>query len=215
MHQFRNWRWYKGLGGGPLSDLGAHQIDIFNWWLGKTPKSVVASGGLDYFKNHDWYDNAMVIYEYPLARGCCARVLPGADDYQRRRRLLRDRSWATTAPSRCRKTRPFARSIVKLAPMPSHGTIWRRRATCSAKPVVRGRDESGRAGNRAACGIRDSCVLQQATASAAPGEFLQRHPRHGKIELSRPMRLSPANTSSTRPTKRWLPRKELRSPAKK
>src|SRR5450631_2880188 len=69
MHQFRNWRWYKGLGGGPLSDLGAHQIDIFNWWLGTTPKSVVASGGLDYFKNHDWYDNAMVIYEYPLAQG--------------------------------------------------------------------------------------------------------------------------------------------------
>ena len=69
MHQFRNWRWFKGLGGGPLSDLGAHQIDIFNWWFGMTPKSVMASGGLDYYKNHDWYDNAMVIYEYPLAQG--------------------------------------------------------------------------------------------------------------------------------------------------
>jgi predicted dehydrogenase len=68
MRQFRNWRWFKGLGGGPLSDLGAHQIDIFNWWLG-TPKSVMASGGLDYYKNHDWYDNAMVIYEYPMAEG--------------------------------------------------------------------------------------------------------------------------------------------------
>ena len=68
MHQFRNWRWFKGLGGGPLSDLGAHQIDIFNWWLG-TPKSVMASGGLDYYKNHDWYDNAMVIYEYPMPEG--------------------------------------------------------------------------------------------------------------------------------------------------
>jgi predicted dehydrogenase len=69
MHQYRNRRWYKGLGGGPLSDLGSHQIDIFNWWLGTTPKSVIASGGLDYYKNHDWYDNAMVIYEYPLAEG--------------------------------------------------------------------------------------------------------------------------------------------------
>jgi predicted dehydrogenase len=69
MHQFRNWRWFKGLGGGPLSDLGAHQIDIFNWWFGVTPKSVMASGGLDYYSNHDWYDNAMVIYEYPLALG--------------------------------------------------------------------------------------------------------------------------------------------------
>jgi predicted dehydrogenase len=69
MHQFRNWRWFKGLGGGPLSDLGAHQIDIFNWWLGVTPRSVMASGGLDYYKNHEWYDNVMVIYEYPLAEG--------------------------------------------------------------------------------------------------------------------------------------------------
>ena len=69
MHQFRNWRWFRGLGGGPLSDLGAHQIDIFNWWFSVTPKSVIASGGLDYYENHDWYDNAMVIYEYQLPKG--------------------------------------------------------------------------------------------------------------------------------------------------
>jgi predicted dehydrogenase len=69
MHQFRNWRWFKGLGGGPLSDLGAHQIDIFNWWFGMVPKSVMASGGIDYYKNHEWYDNAMVIYEFPLPEG--------------------------------------------------------------------------------------------------------------------------------------------------
>jgi len=69
MHQFRNWRWFKGLGGGPLSDLGAHQIDIFNWWFGVEPRAVLASGGIDYYKNHEWYDNAMVIYEYPLPDG--------------------------------------------------------------------------------------------------------------------------------------------------
>jgi predicted dehydrogenase len=69
MHQFRNWRWFKGLGGGPLSDLGAHQIDIFNWWFGVPPQSVMASGGVDYYKTHEWYDNAMVIYEFPLAEG--------------------------------------------------------------------------------------------------------------------------------------------------
>ncbi len=69
MHQFRNWRWFKGLGGGPLSDLGAHQIDIFNWWFGMTPKSVMASGGVDYYTTHEWYDNAMVIYEFPLPEG--------------------------------------------------------------------------------------------------------------------------------------------------
>ena len=52
MHQFRNWRWFKALGGGPLSDLGAHQIDIFNWWFGVPPQSVMASGGVDYYKTH-------------------------------------------------------------------------------------------------------------------------------------------------------------------
>jgi predicted dehydrogenase len=69
MHQFRNWRWFKGLGGGPLSDLGAHQIDIFNWWFGITPRSVMASGGVDYYKTHEWYDNALVIYEYAFPEG--------------------------------------------------------------------------------------------------------------------------------------------------
>jgi len=69
MHQFKNWRWFKGLGGGPLSDLGAHQIDIFNWWLGKPAISVMASGGADYYTTHEWYDNAMVIYEYARPEG--------------------------------------------------------------------------------------------------------------------------------------------------
>jgi predicted dehydrogenase len=69
MHQFRNWRWFKELGGGPLSDLGAHQIDIFNWWFGVRPRSVMGTAGLDYYKNHEWYDNAMVVYEYPLPEG--------------------------------------------------------------------------------------------------------------------------------------------------
>jgi predicted dehydrogenase len=66
MQQFRNWRWYKGLGGGPIVDLGSHQIDIFSWFLGTNPKTVMASGGIDYWKGHDWYDNVMVIYEYQL-----------------------------------------------------------------------------------------------------------------------------------------------------
>ncbi|HMP83916.1 MAG TPA: Gfo/Idh/MocA family oxidoreductase [Verrucomicrobiota bacterium] len=69
MHQFRNWRWFKELGGGPLSDLGAHQIDIFNWWFGVPPRAVLGSGGVDYYANHEWYDNAMVIYEYVLPEG--------------------------------------------------------------------------------------------------------------------------------------------------
>ena len=71
MEQFRNWRWYKGLGGGPIVDLGSHQIDIYNWFLGTVPKSVVASGGTDYYdkKNHEWYDNVMAVYTYDTPKG--------------------------------------------------------------------------------------------------------------------------------------------------
>lgn len=69
MHQFRNWRWYKKYGGGPLSDLGAHQIDIFNWFFDTTPTTVIGNGGRDYYPNHEWMDNAMVIYEYQLPEG--------------------------------------------------------------------------------------------------------------------------------------------------
>jgi len=71
MHQFRNWRWYKGLGGGPIVELGSHQIDIYNWFLDANPKSVMASGGTDYYdkQTHEWYDNVMAIYEYKTSQG--------------------------------------------------------------------------------------------------------------------------------------------------
>jgi len=69
MHQFKNWRWYKGMGGGPIVDLGSHQIDIYNWFLGANPKSVIASGGIDYWKGREWYDNVIAIYEYETKLG--------------------------------------------------------------------------------------------------------------------------------------------------
>jgi predicted dehydrogenase len=67
MDQFRNWRWYRRYSGGPMADLGSHQIDIFNWFMRCKPSAVMASGGLDYYTEQpgrDWYDNVMSIYEY-------------------------------------------------------------------------------------------------------------------------------------------------------
>lgn len=71
MEQFCNWRWFKGLGGGPIVDLGSHQIDIYNWFLEAQPRSVVASGGTDYYdkSTHEWYDTVMAIYEYQTQQG--------------------------------------------------------------------------------------------------------------------------------------------------
>jgi predicted dehydrogenase len=71
MHQFRNWRWYKGLGGGPIVDLGSHQIDIYTWFLGANPSHVMASGGQLYYdsKTHEWYDTVMAVYDYDTPAG--------------------------------------------------------------------------------------------------------------------------------------------------
>jgi predicted dehydrogenase len=69
MTEFRNWRLFKKYGGGPMVDLGSHQIDLFSWVYGAPPKTVVASGGLDYYKDWEWYDNVMAIYEFATAEG--------------------------------------------------------------------------------------------------------------------------------------------------
>ena len=71
MHQFRNWRWYKGLGGGPIVDLGSHQIDIYSWFLDTRPISVAAVGGTDYYEpaTHEWYDTVQALYEYKNRQG--------------------------------------------------------------------------------------------------------------------------------------------------
>ena len=53
MTQFRNWRWYKKYGGGPIVDLGSHQIDLFSWVFGVNPNTVFASGGSDFYRNRD------------------------------------------------------------------------------------------------------------------------------------------------------------------
>jgi len=64
MTELLNWRWYRKYGGGPIVDLGSHQIDLYSWVFGVNPSSVIAGGGQDYYKTHEWYDNVMAIYEY-------------------------------------------------------------------------------------------------------------------------------------------------------
>jgi predicted dehydrogenase len=69
MTEFRNWRWYKKYGGGPIVDLGSHQIDLFAWVFGSNPVSVMASGGMDYYKGREWFDNVMAVYEFATPNG--------------------------------------------------------------------------------------------------------------------------------------------------
>ena len=69
MQRFMNWRLYRDLSGGLILDLGCHQIDVFNWFLGVAPISVCAFGGNDYFKQREQFDNLMAVFEYDTPQG--------------------------------------------------------------------------------------------------------------------------------------------------
>ena len=69
MHAFRNWRWFKKYGGGPIVDLGSHQIDIFSWVFECNPSAVTADGGIDFYTTHEWYDNVMATFEFKTKQG--------------------------------------------------------------------------------------------------------------------------------------------------
>jgi len=61
-----NWRMYKEYSGGLLAELASHQIDVASWAIGAEPVSVVATGGIDYWKDgRETCDNVQAIYEYP------------------------------------------------------------------------------------------------------------------------------------------------------
>ncbi|MGQ9697187.1 MAG: Gfo/Idh/MocA family protein [Armatimonadota bacterium] len=61
-----NWRLYRDSSQGLMAELGSHQVDVVNWFLGATPISVMGVGGIDYWKDgREVWDNVSVIFEYP------------------------------------------------------------------------------------------------------------------------------------------------------
>jgi predicted dehydrogenase len=61
-----NWRMYREYSGGLLAELASHQMDVGNWAIGAEPASVVATGGIDYWKDgREVCDNIQAVYEYP------------------------------------------------------------------------------------------------------------------------------------------------------
>ncbi len=61
-----NWRMYREYSCGLLAELSAHQIDFVNWVTESHPKSVVGTGGIDYWKDgRETYDNVHAIFDYP------------------------------------------------------------------------------------------------------------------------------------------------------
>ena len=73
MEQFLNWRWFDKYGGGPMVDLGSHQIDLFFWAWDCAPITVTAVGGNDFYKRQ-MNDNVMAIYEFKTHEGLINRA---------------------------------------------------------------------------------------------------------------------------------------------
>lgn len=82
--KLHNWRLYKDRSRGLMAELGSHQLDVTNWFLGGNvawlakqngkelhahdlhPIAVVGMGGIDYWKDgREVYDNVQVCFEYP------------------------------------------------------------------------------------------------------------------------------------------------------
>jgi len=67
--QWRNWRWFRKYGGGPICDLGSHQIDVFGWFLGARPTSVYADGSTEYWDEYEWHGNVYALYRFETPHG--------------------------------------------------------------------------------------------------------------------------------------------------
>ena len=130
MHEFRNWRWFKKYGGGIIADLGAHQIDILNWFFGTNPSGVLASGGVDYYDEYELPDNYMTIFDYDTPEGESPCLLSGADHHllPRIRRTLHGYRGHASAQ---RSSRAGTPSTVN-PPLPS-GKITERRDWCPSR----------------------------------------------------------------------------------
>jgi predicted dehydrogenase len=61
-----NWRLYWRYSEGLFAELGSHQVNAANWFLGKTPEKVQAMGGVYRFKDgREVPDHVYATFEYP------------------------------------------------------------------------------------------------------------------------------------------------------
>ena len=190
MHQFRNWRWYKGLGGGPIVDLGSHQIDIYNWFLGAPPSGVMASGGLLYHdpKTHEWHDTVMVIYDYDTPAGPAkayyqTQTTNGSQGYYES--FMGDQGTLIISESELN----YAGSVVSRSERASVGRLDPERIRQRAEGAGgEGTERIRRGCRRARVGgpgpAHRPRVAARSVPPAASAELLRRRPRQGRAQLS-------------------------------
>jgi predicted dehydrogenase len=64
-----NWRLYRDLSAGLMTELATHQLQVGNWFLDAVPTRVLGSGSICFWKDgRDVYDHVALVYEYPGGR---------------------------------------------------------------------------------------------------------------------------------------------------
>ncbi|HXK08490.1 MAG TPA: Gfo/Idh/MocA family oxidoreductase [Vicinamibacteria bacterium] len=64
--RFFRWRHFRDFGGGVLTDLLTHWIDVVHWYLGvTTPQTAVVTSAKYRLKTMDWPDTVTATLEYP------------------------------------------------------------------------------------------------------------------------------------------------------
>jgi predicted dehydrogenase len=61
-----NWRWFWDFGGGHLTDLFSHWVDVIHWYTGESaPDAIAALGTRDVFPEYECPDTITATYQYP------------------------------------------------------------------------------------------------------------------------------------------------------
>ncbi len=64
--RYRNWRWFYDFGGGSLTDLFLHWVDVAHWCMGSdTPIDAQAMGGKYVIPEWQWPDTVNAAFHYP------------------------------------------------------------------------------------------------------------------------------------------------------
>ena len=59
------WRWYWDFGGGALTDLMTHWIDVIQWYMGTPAPATALTSGNRYIQSWDCPDTISCLLEYP------------------------------------------------------------------------------------------------------------------------------------------------------
>jgi len=64
-----NWRLYRDISAGLMTELATHQLQVGNWFLDAVPTRVIGSGSICFWKDgRDVYDHVALVYEYSGGR---------------------------------------------------------------------------------------------------------------------------------------------------